>query len=1082
MKYFYRILLAVYAFAIISCNEEKPTPALNKAEISFNEKLSSISNDKAEDYLYYIGTENGNIYVYNSDNNHIDTVRTDFDRIYKVVRDTKDKNCFWIGTRNGGLRKCVLRDGRMADINDGYKLGNKSTMYSCYDISQYAPYVYMATSQGLFAINEETDSLCVIYSKGNAYDGNTEVPPLSVTHITEYMDSVLYCTSESGIIKIDITADPLRYKPTAIMEKTSKVIMRDSLACFFSLAQGKLIMTDVGIDRITNSISTGLKDVQQYYHTSGVAYFIGSSQISIVEDSLLNDPKQYKIIPLHRRPRTDCYNVIEDDGKHGQSLLVTENALIRIAHNQNVFNTVGEVTYTCIDKDNIFILVDGKKIFKLDKGTNNAKQVYTLPHDRKAQQMTFSDGMLYYVDMQRHVYKVKLRDSFYMNTLFSSEDIVTDTIKRRITTITSYRGMTFVGVQDGIVCLSEQRKEQAKNIESALATSYITRFTNIGDSLLYISTLNDGIFVAKGDSPTLQRIAVGISFIRDIATKNDDLYFLTNHKLYRQTADSLSVINDDASGYSRLYILADGNLLGVGEFGVMDFTDSITYFSDIQFNSNACLVDSGRFYIGGAGGMLSMDRLSNRPQSIEMTSMSGLFTRNKVLFLATILLVILLASWMCERYMMGRRFINSYKKGLLLRIDELNSVREYFDLNTQTKIDKLFASVEQVDIGGKAESLKRLRKISLDIMAQTESAPSQLTKKLREQRDQMKSSAMESAKSYIENTDEAISTHTLLRMGGQIKANTEWLRNSRKVDQQLADLESMAANFISIKGVSDRLIEVLQSAKDSEAKLAEAEQCVARLDTAEVKDNLRAYIAERITTCKYGGEEEEDGVKQTIFYDLQGAYQRIENVLDKEAEVVDIMKQLPAIDRDLKIIQTISSLGILIESFFNLSSKIVNIDRELNNAKHYAHMLPETADRLRGEAQKRQNSIKNERSSVVDEILTTIDDFYDNVSKSHGQELVDIIGLKMKKGEGHFLQANVLALMLADVVTPVSRFKDILCANDQRIRSAKRDLVKVISKNRSVIEHFTDRHYCSFAPLLLRIAKDEQRTFSDDDA
>ena len=46
----------------------------------------------------------------------------DFDRIYKVVRD---RDVYWLGVRNQGLRKCRVDGDSLVDTNGGFPMGRK---------------------------------------------------------------------------------------------------------------------------------------------------------------------------------------------------------------------------------------------------------------------------------------------------------------------------------------------------------------------------------------------------------------------------------------------------------------------------------------------------------------------------------------------------------------------------------------------------------------------------------------------------------------------------------------------------------------------------------------------------------------------------------------------------------------------------------------------------------------------------------------------------------------------------------------------------------------------------------------------
>ena len=97
----YLISLCLSTLLLTSCNEDKKLSTLNESELFFEETLSSISKDGIDENIFYVGTEDGTVYIYNSDNQHLEKITTDFDRVYKVVRDTiTDKEpVYWVGTR-----------------------------------------------------------------------------------------------------------------------------------------------------------------------------------------------------------------------------------------------------------------------------------------------------------------------------------------------------------------------------------------------------------------------------------------------------------------------------------------------------------------------------------------------------------------------------------------------------------------------------------------------------------------------------------------------------------------------------------------------------------------------------------------------------------------------------------------------------------------------------------------------------------------------------------------------------------------------------------------------------------------------
>ena len=701
-RYLHLLHICMWGWLLIGCVEREKVVTLDDSEILFNDRLASITKAADDVNLYYIGTENGTIYVYNSESNHIDTLKSTFSRVYKVVKDPDSPSTLWVGVRNGGLRRCQIVGDSLVDKNQAYPLGLKGTQYSCYDIALYPPYVYMATSQGLFAIDEKYDTLKQLYAKGDFRDVDKNLPPFSVRHLTAHADSVLFCTSDDGVLRINLTKNPLECEPTALTRKCSKVLLIDGMT--YAMSQDTLWQADIDMARILDSIPIKRRDVQTLYHVGHTFYIIGSGQLFVVADSMLHSASQYQIVQLRNRARTDCYNVIAEDSAHNQSLLVTEKGLLRIGHSVNTFNrSAGNVTKACLDGNFAYYLTDGDKLFRQKEGGNNAEQVYKIPHGRKAQAMTVSGGTLYYADMQRKVWRASVGRGFYWNAL-QREHLVTDTITRRITAMASYQGIVLIGVQDGLVCLSDSTRRLARGMEEIFRESYITRFSNLNDSLLFISTLNNGVFLAKGDT-SLQRVApASISFINDVALE-DTLYILTNHKIYRQENDSSMLVYANASGYSRLFCTEGHHLVVIGEHGIRDIAASTTYFPDIRFEPNACLASEGHLYAGSNLGVVRIDGITSTGEPIiswvRFVLKPALFTRYNVLLLACFCLLYVLLLWWRDRHKMSMKALQVYKRSLIRRIDELKMVSKHLDATTSAQIESLLSETERVDVSSK---------------------------------------------------------------------------------------------------------------------------------------------------------------------------------------------------------------------------------------------------------------------------------------------------------------------------------------------------------------------------------------------
>lgn len=206
----YTYLLIFFSISLLSsCTEEKASTSLNESEFFFEETLASISKDDIWSHIYYIGSEDGIVYRYNSNNQELEKINTDFDRIYKVVRDS---NNYWVGTRNMGLLRCELRNDSFVVMKENGHLNlpavGKSTNYSAYDISINNSGIFVATSEGLFKVPDVTDGKdTLIFLGPHSYgEGRDDIMPVVAGNIQLYKDQYLLCASDSGLLRVELSS------------------------------------------------------------------------------------------------------------------------------------------------------------------------------------------------------------------------------------------------------------------------------------------------------------------------------------------------------------------------------------------------------------------------------------------------------------------------------------------------------------------------------------------------------------------------------------------------------------------------------------------------------------------------------------------------------------------------------------------------------------------------------------------------------------------------------------------------------------------------------------------------------------
>lgn len=1086
----YLISLCLSTLLLTSCNEDKKLSTLNESEIFFEETLSSISKDGIDENIFYVGTEDGIVYIYNSDNQHLEKITTDFDRVYKVVRDTiTDKEpVYWVGTRNMGLFRCELKNNTfiMKEKHGRFYIptAGKATKYSAYDISIQKSGVYVATSHGLLKVpkrTDENDSTLIILSPESYKEKPDSLRPVVAGNLQQYKDQYLFCASDSGLLRVELSSDRLdKFFPQKNIKNV--VIRNDSI---YSLIGNSVIVTDY---KGEGEKSFELKlPAQLYYYdeTTQINYFISNHTIQLVKDADLYNPDKYKQVQTRRSIRTKCHNVIVNDLLHRQSLLVTIHSITRVGHHQDVFNSYGNVKLACTDNDNVYYLID-TKIYRQKKNEIKAYPFKDITKGTKdIRFMEVLNDELYYVDSNHEIYKANLYSNYFFNSIFSwDEHIKQDPDKKKdVTAIGKDKNNIYVGVRDGFRNLNDINtdiplKDLSTNV--SVPDPFITKFVADGDKTLFC-TLNDGIFCGKDNEFTRIPESNIYSFIRDMgidSVRNSRICLLTNHGFYQQNDSTFNKIVD-LSGYNKLLVLDSDHIYGVPNFGINNLCDSMEYFVDIQFNPMACLVVDNKIIAGSSNGVYVFSSDLSKEDGLVETAETyytidfdeqDYFSRKNILIFVLILLAFIVGLWWSDRYRMSRHAIQTYKDGLILRLDELNTVREHLDAETIKEIDGLVSEVESVDVSGKKKALTKLREISLWIMELTGRVPSMLIQILQEQISQIKKSGQNDAPNYIEKTNEAIKNHTLLRLGGQVRANTQWLSETQSILGKLSNYKSLFSNLPIIPGVTDEINKVLKLAKSPNEQVLQIEELAGKINDATSKDKIKTYIETKIEECSSAQPYFE---KDTEFYStldlIKEDYYGVINSMTSADDMTEVMKLIPAIDRNLSIFLILKNIRTLLPEYNEANSDYEKKRKENDTRKKegfYALKDESIRDKDDAEEKKRLESC----NLVSAEITKNIDVLYKKFARGSEMDLLKTLEISIKESEGRqFMQANLLALLMTGVDIPVSRYKNLFGVNDQSLRRARRDLAKQLESHRQDIIVYAEKNKTSIAILLLKL-------------
>lgn len=1061
----HRILwLTGMLLALCSCSDEKPEAILNESEIAFGEKLASISPDSGDVNRFYIGTEDGVVYVYHADNNHIDTLHTSFDRIYRVVRDNKEDSIFWVGTRNMGMFRCKLADDSLhAEKQYTIPARNKETKFSAYDISLQNEGIYVATSHGVFVVKEETESMMVpIFVEPKKEDPGYLNPV--VYNCFKTCCGRLYCGGARGLKWIDIQKGDDTI--TCMKGNLKNIVVRgDSI---FALCEKSLKIYDVAKEKERDSIT--LKHPAQLYFydpMEGVNYLINDNDIQLFKDFDIKNPKEYKDVSIHRtlRPST-CHNIIVDDSVRQQSLLVSRNSIMRIGHHQDVFNSFGKIEYACTDKNSIYYLI-GRKLYRQQTDAKGEKMEAFLCRDisKDVRFMTVMDDVLYYIDTDNKAYRVKLHGSYFWNSIcsiWSLEKEIKPTMEKETTAIGKNRQQVFVGVRDGFC-----RLEKAdSSIELSDENPFITAFTQDRNENMVLSTLNEGIFREKNGKFVSVNNTEKIQFIRDVAIDSKNaVWFLTNRHIYHQQEDSTFKVEYDAVGYSRLLLLND-NPYGIGEHGIHSFKDSTDYLVDVVFNPNACVALNGKLYCGSGNGVYVFDNHNKGGMTVKFNDAFKPFSRTNILIFLVLLLVIIIGFWYYDRFRLSRRSILSHKKDLVERIANLTIAEAYLSEETNRKISDLSREVANINASNGKKALAEVQRLSKEIQRVTASVPFELRPKLMKSAEDIKKGKLPGWESYVRASEEAVATHSISQIVFQLNANASLMEKVAIMQQRLEryivmfDYSPSRKYAYNIEGVTSKVKAIVISDElDIFEKNAKIDEIIGSLSTDHGKSVMAEYISEQLRTAKkLERQSQDDPIISNICSKYNEHLSQVDTLKAGEG-MLQFLEKLLLTNQRLCVMQELITIRQQVEKTFG---RLKMLEKERAEDKRNG-----VSDPWKEERQwKEKESIEGEIPEVPGRILRSIERLYDCLHHCCDWQPLAKMDLKVSNQEGKIFP---LMLTIPKNLVPFEHYCDLLGGNQKSLYRAKTKLEGLLSVVQDDIKSYAEQEPASISCVIVRV-------------
>lgn len=1081
------IFVAIAIALLAGCDNTHNTP-LNVSEIFFGKKLSSVSADCYDADRFFVGTEDGYIYVVNTATNDIDTLLTSFDRIYKVVPcKTAQGLRYWVGTRNMGLFLCSRSaDSLVVVTRYVLPVAERPERYSAYDISVCGTGVYVATSHGLLKVSvgskdapeEGTEELSAVFVR-RAGEGNASMlKPTVAADLRSYDANTLLCATDCGLLCVDLRNDNTEM---LIGKKVTGICLhrREVMA----VTGDSLLMVDIKGRRLA---ATRLAQRAQgcfYDEVNAMNYLVSDGHVQLFRDMEIGQPDVWQQMEVGMSLPMNCHNVILANSRQRQSLLVGKYSLLRVANHQDVFNSIGEVKLACMSANNIYYLV-GTRLFRQLAGKNEAVQIKDISGGTgDVRFMQVIGDKLYYVDSANKVYSARLYSSYLLNSLLSFDRLESPAICHEVTAMGEDGSNVYLGIRDGLVNLHRADSCLDNNV-------FINRFVRGADKVAF-ATLNDGVFTGRDNR--FQRVpgSERLAFVRDVAfvpTEGNGsvatLYILTNHALLRSNADSLTMVCP-ATGYRRLLILDSRHIYGVADFGIDNLVDSTRLFSDVHFEPEACLVADGKVYAGSGSGVYVFGATEGK----EDTAESGytvvrfvaktFFSRTNIVLLVILACVLVALVWWYDRHIWRMKTVENLQKRLNVRLNELKEVKRLLGGDLCEKIDTWQSEINSIGQLSPAEARERVSELNMDIQKTTFKVPTILSLQIEKQIECLNGKmAVKKCANLIQKSENARLNGDITEMAKVIDDNEKWLHEVTNDEEFLKGIAAVFENMVEVPGVSSEIISVINSNDDpgaklhrlyviiSENKAEKSAECstvesvvkmfIDYLSSPEIVGKTLAYVeAEhlKLKACEESAASVESfkGVYEALNTDYENVKERLTS---ERLDVSGALTVIPTVNSRRDMLQAVLKVHDDVADYYRIEKGLVNDNLSSDERKEMKAKLKEYAT-----DKKRQGRI-----------ACDVERFYAAADNSQDRELFTMIKLTRKKTDGLFLGEIVLLVMMAHTGKKVSSFSDFLDAAKQHIRKLRREIVgDNIASCRAELEEYAKQNPSSFASLLLDI-------------
>ena len=981
-------LCLMLLFIITGCKETTTSRSLSEREFHYDDRLSTLSIDKNG---YWIGGETG--VIWHVDGQNRKRFYTGLDRIYDIERDSKQSNQIWVATRNAGLQLWNIAGDTLIHKTT-FEIPSKGSRYSPYSIEIIDGNLFVATSQGLFSmsLNQQQQGLKPLYPIHKEKAGQYYEPFL-VNNLCHVGNKWLFAATQAGVISINLQTKKteLRHKG----ENIRNVAIYDGKLYILSDKQ----LTIEGFDGTESKTFSLPQSVLSFYKASSTYYFITSSTI-LLSDNL----ERFVSIPLRNNIPDNPHQIsIADDG-NGFSILLTKNAIWRIPHHLGFFNANPPIIAACASDKDLLYVNNQHELFRQKAGEQVATKIYDFENDELPKEMYANGENIYYYNANNQLFRLSLGNHYLVNQLFKRPQLLAQT-KTRITSMAFLpkQSKILLGVQDYLLSIDTQNGKT--DTIKAMNNRYITAFHQAQNSDdIYIATLNNGVFVEKGEQ--IKEVAgthdkVFISSLLTYDEQKPHLLLLTNHHLLIQGSDSIQT-----DGSCRIFCINDSIIYTIPETGIHKYKikggkliDSGSFLADIHFNAQAGFILDNTLYIGSDLGVLQLTpgkegaaewvTFDDKVPSLQLIGI--------ILFSLICIFTIIFFSYRRHQILTYRQLQMS-KDDLRKRLEALDTLKDRLTENERNTLDSISNEIDSINISSQSlrTNNEQFAKLSVRIARLNRDTALQMVKYLNDQIARIKQFEVYERDTMVHDSEEARNTDNIEIIIEQCRRNEVWLNHIQELKERLNKFHRSTQGTLVLKGLNDgmkeRLHHILNESKQHPVDKVYTDFIAVKnqyenIFTPEGLKVICEYISESIEQLK-----KLEGY-EVMTKALTDELQSIEKDIDNRDRIV-LLRLLQTIDNRINQIKQLKTLQQLMQEYAAVHENVVQENEERRMKKFNSKLFAD---------------IESATRDIIDQIADISDKFFKNFATTDKEICKEVFHFTASNSQ----QVRVLILLLA---------------------------------------------------------------------